>query len=199
MEKNSSQSNNGSTPQESNILPAAGDLDKILQAAVSPKGELTPQQQDALEGVIEKIASKQPGIVAQAVIRQEMFSGPIPHPQILNGYDEKTRAQILEMAAKEQTHTHEMRKAGLSGEIKKDRRGQTFGLVIAVTGLLTAGWVAQYSTVAASIIGSLDLVAMVAIFAAPRAFEMMMAARAQKAQEEQRTPPKKPAAKPKRK
>ena len=199
MEKSSSQSNNGATSQENNALPAAGDLGKILQAAVSPKGELTPQQQDALEGVLEKIASKQPGLVAQAVIRQEVFSGPIPHPQILNGYDEKTRAQILEMAAKEQSHTHEIRKTGLSGEIKKDKRGQTFGLVVAVTGLLTAGWVAQYSAVAASIIGSLDLVTMVAIFAVPRAFEMMMAVRAQKAQEEQQAATKKPPNKPKRK
>lgn len=114
-----------------------------------------------------------------------MFSGPIPHPQHLNGYDQTTRETIVAMAVREQQHAHDMGEKGLDGAIKKDRLGQIFGLIIAIFGLGAAAWIAQYSAVAASIIGSIDLLGMVAVFAAPRAFEMMLALKAQKAQQEE--------------
>jgi hypothetical protein len=45
------------------------------------------------------------------------------------------------------------------------------GFGIAVTGLLAAAFIAQFSTAVAGIIAALDLVGLVAIFVAPRLLE----------------------------
>lgn len=162
------------------------DLGNLMQA-LAAGGELTKQQQDILEGVVSVAAEREPGLVAQIAFRQEMYSGPLPHPDHLNGYDTETRRLIVEMAVREQTHTHEMQKKGLTGAIWKDRLGQFLGFGIAVSGLAAAAWIAQYSGVAAAIIGSVDLLGMVSVFVAPRAFEKLIEARSKKA-----APPAKP-------
>lgn len=165
------------------------DLGTLMQALASG-GELTKQQQNILEGVVSAAAEREPGLVAEIAFRQEMYSGPLPHPDQLNGYDVETRRLIVEMAVREQTHTHEMQKKGLTGAIWKDRIGQFLGFGIAVTGLVAAAWISQYSAFAAGIIGSIDLLGMVSVFVAPRAFEKLIEARAKKPAE-----PTKPKAK----
>ncbi|WP_246194781.1 DUF2335 domain-containing protein [Allochromatium palmeri] len=102
---------------------------------------------------------------------RETHIGPLPHADLLNRYDDATRQIIVQMAVDEQRHTHQMQAKSLDGAIRKDRRGQVFGLLIALTGLLVAGFVATFSPTAAAVIGSIDLLGMVALFVAPRVLE----------------------------
>ncbi|MDZ7696637.1 MAG: DUF2335 domain-containing protein [Deltaproteobacteria bacterium] len=131
------------------------------------EGSLAQDEQSRL-GDLLKTA---PSSVVMTATRHHTFIGPVPPPEQLNRYDEKTRDIILDMARNEQRHAHELRERGLNGAIAKDKRGQWLGAGIAITGLLVAAFVAPYSAVAAAIIGSLDLFGMVALFVAPRVLE----------------------------
>lgn len=181
MSKNSSSAEplaQGSADESALILRKAQpkDLGNLMQVLASG-GELTKQQQTILEGVVNAAAEREPSLVAQIAFRQEMYSGPLPHYEQLNGYDPETRKQIVDMAVREQLHTHEMQRNGLFGAIWKDRLGQLLGFGIAIAGLAAAAWISQYSAVAAAIIGGLDLLGMVSVFVAPRAFEKLVESR----------------------
>lgn len=130
--------------------------------------QLTEAQHDMLEKALSVAAKREPAMVAQVAFQQEVYSGPLPHCDQLNGYDEETRRAIVAMAVREQEHAHLMNHTGLTGAISKDRRAQYCAVTVAVTGLLAAGWIAQFSAVASAIIGGLDLVTLVGIFLVPR-------------------------------
>jgi uncharacterized membrane protein len=132
-------------------------------------GTLSDTERDLILQQLESAPVSETAVLA-ALVRQS-FSGPLPPPALFAQYDEATRRAILEMAQREQTHTHEMQRTGLDGAIAKDRRGQWIGGGIAVSGLIAAAVIAPYSTVAAGIIGTLDLFGMVALFVAPRLLE----------------------------
>ncbi|WP_143151584.1 DUF2335 domain-containing protein [Pseudomonas sp. NFACC49-2] len=133
--------------------------------------QLTDSQHAMLEKALNVAAEREPGMVAQVAFQQEIYSGPLPHYDQLNGYDEETRREIVGMAVKEQAHAHTMQITGLTGAIKKDERGQNYALIVAVVALVVAGWMAQFSPTAAAIIGGADLVALVGVFLAPRVLE----------------------------
>lgn len=160
--------------QDSDARTSPQELARLAQSLKSGQ-ELTPEQHSMLERLLKVAAKREPAMVAQVAFKQEIFSGPLPHPDQLNMYDDTTRASIVEMAVKEQSHNHSMQSKGLSGAILKDRLGQIFGFGIAISGLAAAAWISQYSAVAAAIIGTLDLVGMVGVFVVPRAFERRVA------------------------
>lgn len=134
-------------------------------------GQLTPRQQEALASLLVEDDSPQH---VMAVHRQQttMYSGSLPHPEHFNAYDDHTRRTILQMAVDDQKHTHEMQKTGLVGAIEKDKRGQRYGLTIALGGFVAAACIAPFSPVVAGIIGALDIFGMVALFVAPRVLEV---------------------------
>lgn len=135
--------------------------------SVLEKGELHVAEQKKLA---ELLKDTPPSLILQATHHQS-FSGPIPHPSILEGYSEQVRNQIVQMAVDEQQHTHMMERTSLDGAVRKDKRGQWMGFGIALSGLLAASFIAQYSPAVAGIIAALDLVGLVAIFVAPRLLE----------------------------
>lgn len=132
-------------------------------------GALSSEEQRRLAGLLVA----EPPELVMAATRHESYSGPLPHPDLLNRFDETTRQAIVQMAMDEQAHAHRIRERGLEGAIAKDCRGQRYGLVIAVAGLAAAVAIAPFSAVAAGIIGTLDLFGMVALFVAPRILERM--------------------------
>ncbi|CAM0557107.1 hypothetical protein EHLJMEHL_02195 [Vreelandella titanicae] len=152
---------------------AEGELesDSELERLVTKleRGNLTQEQQQELSKHLQIEPAREQHIHQR--VRQTSFSGPLPHPDILNQFDEETRRTIVQMAVDDQKHVHEMNKTGLSGSILKDRRGQLCGVTIAVVGLIAAVLIAPYSAFAAGIIGTLDLFGMVALFVAPRVLE----------------------------
>lgn len=142
-----------------------------LASSLRSGDPLTQDQLDQLERLLSVAAQREPAMMAQVAFKQEVYSGPLPHPDQLNVYDDLTRTSIVEMAVKQQAHDHAMQTKGLGGAIWKDRLGQIFGFGIAITGLGAAAYISQYSAWAAAIIGTLDLVGMVGVFVIPRAFE----------------------------
>lgn len=156
------------------------DTDALVQGLKS--GQLTPNQQEMLAGML---VEDEPHQSVMAVRQQTtMYSGALPHPDHFNSYDDHTRQVILQMAVDDQKHNHDMQKTGLTGAIDKDKRGQRFGLTIALGGFVTAAVIAPFSTVVAGIIGALDLFGMVALFVAPRVLE----GRASKKQDKEEPP-----------
>lgn len=148
-------------------LESDSELDRLV--AKLEQGNLTQEQQQELSRHLQIEPAREQRIHQR--VRQTSFSGPLPHPDILNQFDEETRKTIVQMAVDDQKHVHEMNKTGLSGSILKDRRGQLCGVTIAVVGLIAAVLIAPYSAFAAGIIGTLDLFGMVALFVAPRVLE----------------------------
>lgn len=149
--------------------------DLLKQSSDSPtalneeqiEGELL-QHPEMLERLLRKPEIK-------AVIRNEYFSGPLPPPKVLADYNEivdGAAERILVMAEKEQLHRHEMDSTALLGEINNDKRGQQFGLGIAVffgiialiLGLTGQQWLG-------GIIATVDLVALVMVFVLGRGNE----------------------------
>jgi uncharacterized membrane protein len=144
--------------QEEQVLEL---VDKLEQ------GTLSHEQQTQLAELLRNA----PSSLVMTAMHHQSFSGPIPPPQQLNDYPDDARKLILEMASKEQHHSHFMNEKALTGAIQKDRLGQFIGGTIAIVGLAAAAWIAQYSAVAAGIIATLDLFGMVALFVAPRLLE----------------------------
>src|SRR3989338_766052 len=91
---------------------------------------------------------------------REEFSGPLPHPSILQGFDHVVPGaaeRILQMAERQAAHRMELEKAVIISDIKKSERGQSFGLVVAVGGLVAAFVLGLYGhDLAAGIIGGGD-------------------------------------------
>jgi len=129
------------------------------------QGTLSPTERDELAQMLRSANI----IVTSST--HEIFSGPLPPAKLLNQYSPQAQKIILEMAQQEQSHAHEMRKTGLEGAIRKDRRGQYLGGLVALAGLAVAAILAPHSPMAATIIGALDLFGVVALFVAPRVLE----------------------------
>lgn len=133
-------------------------------------GDLTREEQLRLGNLL--LAASEPGSPTVSVAtRQVSYQGPLPPPAQLNEYDDDTRRTIVNMALNEQQHAHTLREKSLHGAISKDKRGQRYGLTVAVVGLVVAGFIAPFSSTAAAIIGTLDLLGMVTVFVAPRLLE----------------------------
>lgn len=71
--------------------------------------------------------------VVKAVSQE--FSGPIPPPHILAGYDNVQAGfanRIVTMAEKEQSHRHVIEDKALSSSISIQKRGQIFALILSL-------------------------------------------------------------------
>lgn len=108
-----------------------------------------------------------------AYIQEEEFKGPLPHPQLLQQYEEVQAGlagKIIEMALQEQAHRHEMESKLVMSEvslnsgqlelirasIRLKSRLQVFGFVSTVL-LLTAGFVCIFLDKNAGSIGAFIL------------------------------------------
>lgn len=106
-----------------------------------------PEVANALEGLEPEMRSELTQIVKTAV-REESFSGPIPHPDILRGYEGITAGfaeRIVRMAEKEQDHrfnceNHQMEcdKAIIANAANESKRGQNYAFIIAILFLIGA-------------------------------------------------------------
>ena len=148
-----------STPAETESAP-----DPAQTSA--PSQELTPEEQEQLQQLLER-SGRDPQ-ESQILLQRMTVSGPLPPPQILEQYGEilpDAPQRIVTMAEKEQEHRHHVESNALQGQIALDRRGQRFGLTIGVSALAVALILGlNDQELAASIIGGIDLVALVGVF-----------------------------------
>lgn len=74
-------------------------------------------------------------------VTQHQFSGPIPHPEVLQLYDATipgAAERILAMAEKDASHQIEIEKSALNHAAAEVKRGQIFGLIIGMLAFLTS-------------------------------------------------------------
>lgn len=129
-------------------------------------------------GVAPEIAEVLSGLplekrnVVISALKQESFSGPLPHPRLLKEYDEIQPGfaeRIVAMAEREQAHRFACDDKVVGSAVASSKRGQWMGYSIAIIFgaiALTLGLLGHVAV--ASIIGGLDIVALVAVFVTNR-------------------------------
>jgi uncharacterized membrane protein len=71
------------------------------------------------------------------------FSGPIPHPALLAGYEKALPGaadRILGMAERQAAHRQELERDVVHANIASEKRGAYCGLTVALTGFVLAGF-----------------------------------------------------------
>lgn len=80
--------------------------------------------------------------IGQEIIRQEVsmaFSGPLPHPEILQKYDEilpGAAERIIKMAEQQAEHRRALEQQAIKSDIKNSKLGIWFGFIIGMSGII---------------------------------------------------------------
>ncbi len=114
-------------------------------------------------------------IIVEESILASRFFGPVPSPSHMKEYaeiDPSFPERFFAMAEKQQTHDHAVEKESMAANIKivseyqtLERRGQSFGFILAATGLV-AGVITSVlgSPLAGGIIGTGGLAVLAGVF-----------------------------------
>lgn len=125
--------------------------------------EMTPELVEA----INSLRPEQRSVIVKA-IQRESFSGPIPHPDLLQKYEEVQQGfaeRIVSMAERQLDHRVKCEDTVVNGSVAESKRGQCFGLIVAVLflgaslalGLTGHDWLG-------GVLGGGTLVALVTVF-----------------------------------
>lgn len=99
---------------------------------------------------------------------QQTFSGPVPPPAILNGYNEivpGAAERILAMAEADALHRREIEAACISHEAAETKRGQVFGLTVCAMALGLCAFAAYIGQPwVASVVGGSTIVSLAVAF-----------------------------------
>jgi uncharacterized membrane protein len=118
------------------------------------------------------VANK-PSVPAHQVIHQQIstrlqYSGPLPPPVILEGYDKLvpgSAKQILDDAHRQTSHRIAIERTVITSDVRKSYLGLAAGWTTAIYGLTWAGMlVLQGHPIAGTVLGGADLVALVSVF-----------------------------------
>ncbi len=124
------------------------------------KGLLTNEQLSELQNEIQKnpevlkeilnlrdeIPNSKKGSLG--IIRQQqrvMMNLPLPHPDILDGYDKRIKngaERFMREFETQSEHRRELEKKQVEEPLKLNKQGQMFGFIIALMGLLLTGYTA---------------------------------------------------------
>ena len=109
---------------------------------MNPKDEMVPQEgSEGSSSPVDPSTKKNPVSVnvTKGEFHASSFSGPIPPPWILKGYEEVfpgCAERILAMAEKQSSHRQVLEKDRLSATNRTEHWGQIFAFVIALTSIL---------------------------------------------------------------
>lgn len=102
------------------------------------------------------------------IAAERSFSGPVPAPETLKGYDlivPGAAERIIAMAEREAAHTHKMETGALEAHKSEVRRGQWMGFVLGLSSLAVSAHLAlNGQPYVAGIIGGTTAVGFVAAF-----------------------------------
>lgn len=103
-----------------------------------------------------------------SIRKASSFSGPIPPPELLKGYNEVVKdgaERIVTMAEKQSNHRMKLEDHAIREELKQSRLGQVFGFVLGIVGLLLAAILAilDHETIA-GIFGTTTILGLVTVF-----------------------------------
>lgn len=123
---------------------------------------------------IKTLNPKQRKAIIQSIqaVRHEAFSGPIPHPELLQGYESVKPGfaeRIVVMAEEQQKHRFDCEDKMVKGTVSESKRGQWMAFIIAILfligsialGLLGHDWLG-------GVIGGGTLIALVTVFVTGR-------------------------------
>lgn len=110
--------------------------------------------------------------VVSASHLQQTFSGPVPPPDLLSGYDDiipGAAERILRMAEEDAVHRREIEKAAIDHNSAEVKRGQNYGLIVSLAAFSVCGFSAYIGdTTTASIIGGATVVGLATAFISGR-------------------------------
>ena len=122
-----------------------------------PGNHIAPTSQH-LTGVDERLV---------AAIKEE-FSGPLPHPEILENYNRivpGAAERIIQMAESEKEHRHYIEKAALRADIREARLGQIFAFLIGTIAIVCGAYTAiEGAPGAGGVIGGGGVIGLVSVF-----------------------------------
>ncbi len=130
----------------------------------SNEDAITPE----LAEVIKDLPKDKREIVVKALLISKHHSGPLPDGQTIRVYNEvipNGGDRLMKNVEKQLNHRIEIEKEGVQKSFIQSNRGQIFGFIIALAfGFIAWDLAKSGFEVSASILGTVDLVALVAIF-----------------------------------
>jgi len=103
---------------------------------------------------------------------QAQFAGPLPHPEILQGYENivpGAAERLLAMVEQQATHRQEMERIVVEGGSRRSWYGLVLGFTLAVLFLVVStALIVRGHQWAGAVLGSVDLVALVTVFVVGR-------------------------------
>ena len=123
--------------------------------------------------IISALESELEMVVQETTMR--MYNGPTPPPEVLQEIDaivSGSAREIIDMALGQGNHRREIEKHIVQSQLKESGRGQILGFVIALA-FGTFAFILAYTghEIAGSILGTVDLVALVSIFVLGKLFQ----------------------------
>jgi len=111
--------------------------------------------------------SPAPSVAKKQFTRQE-FSGPIPPPAILSGYDNVVPGaaeRILKMAEADALHQRDIERIAIMATKNEVKVGQFFGLIVSLSALALAGFAVLHNQPwVATLLGGGTLVGIISAF-----------------------------------
>lgn len=107
-------------------------------------------------------------LVSGISISRQFYSAPLPPPDDLRAYNDAVpngAERILTMAENQSAHRIEIESKAISAQIEDSKRGQIFGLIVAIVFAVASVWLAlQGHDTVASILGGSTIVGLVTVF-----------------------------------
>ena len=103
-----------------------------------------------------------------SIRKASTFNGPIPPPELLQGYNEVVQNgadRIVTMAEKQSHHRMQLENHAIREELKQSRLGQVYGFILGIVGLGLATILAILDHEAiAGIFGTTTIIGLVTVF-----------------------------------
>lgn len=119
----------------------------------------------ALEGELDKVEQER---VGQILSVKRQYSGPYPPADEMIKYPEWVQKEICWLTRSYHEHQKEIDWFDRKSAAGERKRGQIFGLVVAIAGFVAAFGLSFTSTATAIIVGALDILGLVTAFVYPR-------------------------------
>jgi len=113
---------------------SANEQEKLATLSLQDDQELSESEYD-VENVKEKTDAE---LISMMTSIQETYSGPLPHPSILKGYEDVlpgSADRILQMAENEADHRHKMDNKIITSRSRDSFLGVIFGFIISAIGV----------------------------------------------------------------
>ncbi len=144
---------------------------RLLSISQEEIERTVPELFEGLEPADKKLAlGKLQSLVSAMMIKVEenYHAGPLPSPRTLKDYSKvlpEAPERIIGQFEKQSDHRMEMEKIVVKAQVGQSRTGQIMGYSVALLFLVAAvGLILLDHAVAGTVIGSIDLVALVSVF-----------------------------------